>query len=264
MPTNQTINELTTMSVYASASDPDIPTNTLTFALVSAPSGVNINPNTGLITWTPSEAQGPSTNTITVKVTDSNPWAINEKQLSTTNSFVVVVKEVNSAPVLPVQTNRAINELTLLVVTNTATDSDIPANTLTYQLVNPPAGATISTNGIITWTPTEAQGPGTYTITTVVTDNGTPSLSSTNSFVITVLGPVPDRPVITSIKRSNELVTLTWTAISGTVYRVQYKTNLTDSTWSAVPGDVTASGPTASKTDNTGNTQRRFYRVIVP
>jgi hypothetical protein len=264
MPTNQTINELTTMSVYASASDPDIPTNTLTFALVSAPSGVNINPNTGLITWTPSEAQGPSTNTITVKVTDSNPWAINENQLSTTNSFVVVVDEFNSAPVLPAQTNRTINELTLLVVTNTATDSDIPANTLTYQLVNPPAGATISTNGIITWTPTEAQGPGTYTITTVVTDNGTPPLSSTNSFVIMVLGPVPDRPVITSITRSNELVTLTWTAISGTVYRVQYKTNLTDSTWSAVPGDVTASGPTASKTDNTGNTQRRFYRVIVP
>jgi len=209
MPTNQTINELTTMSVYASASDPDIPSNTIVFALVSAPSGVNINPNTGLITWTPSEAQGPSTNTITVKVTDSNPWAINENQLSTTNSFVVVVKEVNSAPVLPAQTNRTINELTLLVVTNTATDSDIPVNTLTYQLVNPPAGATISTNGIITWTPTEAQGPGTYTITTVVTDNGTPQLSATNEFTVTVneVNSAPVLPVQTN-RTINELTLL--------------------------------------------------------
>jgi|GEM_PF-3197849 len=212
MPTNQTINELTTMSVYATASDPDIPTNTLVFALVSAPSGVNINPNTGLITWTPSEAQGPSTNTITVSVTDSNPWAINEKQLSTTNSFVVVVKEVNSTPVLPAQTNRTINELTTLTVTNTATDADIPANTLTYQLINPPAGAVISTNGIITWTPTEAQGPGVYTITTVVTDNGSPPLSATNSFNVTVnevnSPPVLNMPPNTNI---NELATLTVT-----------------------------------------------------
>ncbi len=456
VPTNQVINELTPMSVYASATDPDIPTNTLTFGLVSAPTGANINPNTGQITWTPTEAQGPSTNLFVVRVTDSNAWALVDKQLSATNSFTVIVNEVNSAPVLPVQTNRIINELALLVVTNTATDGDIPANTLSYQLLGPPAGATISTNGVITWTPTEAQGPGVYTITTVVTDNGTPPLSATNSFSVTVnevncppvlnmppntnvnelatllvtvsatdtdiptntlsfslvsppvgmsintnsgliawtpteaqgpstniitvvvsdlntnalnaqqlhatntftvvvnevnsppvltlpanqtvhagtyislnatasdpdippnalgfallSGPtgltvgtegiitwqttdahagttntvairvtdngvpplsstnsfvitVLDRPFITSIKRSNELVTVTWTSIAGTVYRLQYKTNLTDPTWLAVPGDVPASGPTASKTDNVGTVQRRFYRVIVP
>lgn len=34
-------------------------------------------------------------------------------------------------------------------------------NVLTYSLSNAPAGATINpTNGVITWTPTEAQGPG--------------------------------------------------------------------------------------------------------
>ena len=73
---------------------------------------------------------------------------------------------------LTAQTNRTIAELTLLTVTNAASDGDIPANALTYQLINPPAGAVIDTNGVITWTPTEAQGPGTNTITTVVTDNG--------------------------------------------------------------------------------------------
>ncbi|MFO1477562.1 MAG: hypothetical protein U1F98_13040 [Verrucomicrobiota bacterium] len=60
--------------------------------------------------------------------------------MSTTNSFQVTVNEINSAPVLPLQTNHTVAELTLLVVTNTATDSDVPANALSYQLVNPPSG----------------------------------------------------------------------------------------------------------------------------
>ena len=53
----------------------------------------------------------------------------------------------------------------------------------------------IDTNGVITWTPTEAQGPGTNTITTVVTDNGVPPLSVTNSFVV-IVTEVNSAPVL--------------------------------------------------------------------
>jgi len=60
--------------------------------------------------------------------------------LSVTNTFTVFVATTNSAPVLPAQLNHTIAELTPLVVTNAATDTDIPANTLTYMLVAPPAG----------------------------------------------------------------------------------------------------------------------------
>ena len=42
---------------------------------------------------------------------------------------------------LPVQTNRTVLELSSLVVTNAASDPDLPANVLTYSLLNPPAGA---------------------------------------------------------------------------------------------------------------------------
>ena len=73
----------------------------------------------------PGEAQGPSTNLITTIVTDNGV-----PPLSATNSFTVIVNEVNLAPVLPVQTNLVVDELTLLTVTNTATDSDLPANLL--------------------------------------------------------------------------------------------------------------------------------------
>src|SRR4029079_2751698 len=152
----------------------------LTYILQNPPAGATIDTN-GVINWTPTEAQGPSTNTITTIVTDNGV-----PPLSATNSFTVTVTEVNSAPTLPVQTNRTIAELATLVVTNRATDTDLPTNTLNYSLQNPPAGATIDTNGGITLAQTEAQGPSTNTIITVVTDNGALPLSATNSFIVTV------------------------------------------------------------------------------
>src|SRR5438045_1053742 len=112
---------------------------------------------------------------ITTVVTDNGV-----PPLSATNSFTVIVNEVNSAPVLTVQADRTLNEMTGLVVTNTAVDSDIPANALTYQLISPPPGASIDADGVIRWTPSETQGPSINTITTVVTDNGVPRLSATN------------------------------------------------------------------------------------
>src|SRR5262249_14901563 len=154
-----TINELTSLAVSASASDSDVPANTLTFSLLSPPGGMTIDPALGTINWIPSEAQGPSTNTITVVVTDNGA-----PPMSATNSFTVTVNEVNNTPpVFPAQTDRTINDLTTLVVTNTATDPDVPPTLVTYQLLVGPTNAVISTNGVITWTPNEAQGPGTNT-----------------------------------------------------------------------------------------------------
>src|SRR5439155_14764988 len=137
--------------------------------------------NTGVLRWTPSEAQRPSTNRVSVKVTDNG-----SPPLSDIESFTVVVNEENSAPILPVQATLPITELTLLTVTNTASDADVPVDGLTYRLVTSPSGASISGSGVITWTPTEAQGPSTNIFTTVVTDNGTPPLSATNSFTVVV------------------------------------------------------------------------------
>jgi hypothetical protein len=48
-------------------------------------------------------------------------------------------------------------------------------------------GAAIDLNsGLFSWTPTEVQGPGTYPIGVIVRDDGTPSLSATNTFTVTV------------------------------------------------------------------------------
>ena len=82
-----------------------------------------------------------------------------EIEASTVNGRIstdlpLVVKEVNTPPFLPIQSNLFIDELTLLTVTNTATDADLPANTLTFAFLAAPTNATISAIGVIAWTPT--------------------------------------------------------------------------------------------------------------
>jgi uncharacterized delta-60 repeat protein len=206
---NKTVNELATLTFTASATDADLPANTLTYSLVGAPSGATINSTTGVFSWTPTEAQGPGSYTLTVKVTDNGSPAMTDEE-----QITVTVNEVNDAPVLAAIGNKTVNELATLTFTASATDSDLPANTLTYSLVGAPSGATInSTTGVFSWTPTEAQGPDSYTFTVKVTDNGTPALSDEEQITVTV-NEVNDAPVLAAIgnKTVNELATLTFTA----------------------------------------------------
>src|SRR6266511_1277261 len=204
VPADQTINELATL-VLTNSATPDTPPDTLTFRVASAPAGVSVDSNTGILTWTPTEAQGPSTNLITVEVTDDRV-----PSLSDIESFRVIVWEVNRGPVLTALSNRSVDELSLLVVTNTATDPDIPGNTLTYSLVRAPDGVVIdSKSGVLTWRPTEAEGPSTNLITVQVTDNGTPPRSDTKSFTV-VVNEVNSPPFLLAPpnRRINELYTM--------------------------------------------------------
>src|SRR5260221_296106 len=125
-----------------------------------------------------------------------------------------MVNEVNSPPVLASIANYTINEGVSLTFTNTASDLDLPANALAFSLdPDAPTGASVSSaNGVFTWTPTEAQGPGNYTITVRVTDNGSPPLSDTKSFTV-VVNEVNSPPVLASIANYtiNEGVSFTFT-----------------------------------------------------
>jgi hypothetical protein len=57
---------------------------------------------------------------------------------------------------------------------------------LTYRLVGDvPGGAAIAAAaGIFTWTPSEAQGPGAYTIMVRIGDSGSPARSDTKQFTV--------------------------------------------------------------------------------
>ena len=175
---NQSIAEATLLTVPASATDADLPTETLTYSLVAAPAGATVNPTTGVFTWTPSESEGPGTFPVTIRVTDSATATADA-------SFTIAVTESNSAPVLAPITAQSVNEGTLLTVAAVATDADLPAETLTFSLVAAPAGATVNpTTGVFTWTPSESDGPGAFPVTIRVTDTGTATAEV--SFTITV------------------------------------------------------------------------------
>ena len=68
-----------------------------------------------------------------------------------------------------------------------------------------PDGASITSGGDFTWTPTEAQGPGPHTFDVVVTDNGSPTLSDSETITVTV-DEVNVAPVLTSIRSQTVVV----------------------------------------------------------
>ena len=250
-----TIEEQTTLVVTNTGTDSDIPANSLSYLLLSAPAAASIDAH-GVITWPTTEADGPGVYTITIVVTDDGA-----PPLSATNTFSVTVNEVNSAPVLPAQPDLTIVEAATLLVTNRASDSDIPANTLSYALLNPPAGAQISSSGVINWTPSHEQAPSTNIFETVVTDNGVPPLSATNSFTVVVTATETiSPPVIQSITVANGVATLSWTSVTGRTYRLLYNADL-DTNWIAIPPDVTATNSSTSATDSVESATTRFYRV---
>ena len=178
---NHTTNELDPFTLNTTANDPDTQ-DTLTYSLNGQPTGATIDPNTGQITWTPSEVQGPGVYTFDVTVTDNGTPA----PLTDTQPITITVNEINTAPVMADPGSHNVDELTPISFTVTAVDVDQPANSLTFTLGGEPAGATITPGGVFSWTPTEDQGPGSYTFDITVTDNGTPALADTRQVTINV------------------------------------------------------------------------------
>ncbi len=186
----QTLDEGQTLSLAITATDPDLPANVLTYSLgPGAPGGVTLNPNSGLLTWVTSEAHGPSTNLLTIMVTDNGI-----PPLTTTGLVTVIVREVNSPPILAPVSNRTINEGQLLSIMNLASDQDLPPQHLTFSLrADAPVGAAINhSTGLFTWRPSDIQGGATNTIAVIVTDDGPPPLSATQTFSVIVRDTNPN------------------------------------------------------------------------
>ena len=77
---------------------------------------------------------------------------------------------------------------------------------------------------------------------------------------------VLDPPVLLppQVNPASNAVTLSWTCSAGLLYRVQYKTNLSDPAWQTLGSDVPATDTMATKTDSSlGSTAHRFYRVFL-
>jgi predicted secreted protein len=167
---------------------------------------------------------------------------------------------MNTAPVLAAISNRVMVAGATLLVTNSATDAEAPAQTLTYGLIAPPGGATInSSNGIFSWRPLIAQGGATYPINVTVTDNGTPSLVATQSFAVTVNAPM--QPGIAAAMISQGKFRMTISGDAGPDYSVLGSTNLLN--WTLVQTTNSPVLPYLFIDDNSSNYMQRFYRVLL-
>jgi hypothetical protein len=145
-------------------------------------------------------------------------------------------------------------------VTNSATDSDLPAQTLTYALVSLPLGVTINTtNGVLTLTPTLAQAGTTNIVTTIVTDSGTPALSATNTITVFV-NPIP---VLGSATLVTNGVSLQWAGWTNEQFQVWWTTNLMLTNWAFLAGPITSTNGTFSFLDTNTTFLTKFYELIL-
>lgn len=183
---DQTIEELSTFRLQVAAEDPDLPDETLTYELVSGPEGAVLDARSGMLTWLPSEGQGPGTYSIVVRVTDL-------MSASDVESFVIQVLEVNRPPELEPIADRNVRMGDLVTLQTVAVDQDLPAGRLTFSLdATAPFGASIDpSNGLFTWQTPDVDIATEFPITIRATDDGNPSLSASRSFVITV-NPMPN------------------------------------------------------------------------
>ena len=162
----QTVNEGDTLNFTAAGTDADLPAQTLNYSLTgTVPAGASIDPVSGVFSWTPGEGQDGSA-TFDVVVSDGT--------LSASETITITVGEVNQAPVVAPVATTSLDEDATSTVQVTASDVDIiggVADELSYSLSGTvPSFASIDATGLISFTPGETDGPGTFTFDVEVSD----------------------------------------------------------------------------------------------
>jgi hypothetical protein len=166
----------------------------------------------------------------------------------------------NTAPTLAAITNRTAVAGTTISFTNSASDSDVPAQALAFSLQNGPSGSSVnSSNGIFVWRPTIAQSPTTNLISVIVTDNGTPNLSTTQSFTIFVTRPVT--PALQSVSLAGGTFQFQVAGDAGPDYTIQASTNLVN--WSPLFTTNSPALPFNWSDSNAASFNQRYFRVLL-
>ena len=102
--------------------------------------------------------------------------------------------------------------------------------------------------------------PATNQFSVRVTDDGSPPLSTTNTFKVVVLKVPHFNP---PSPPTNGIVTLAWASYPGKTYRLCYKDQLGPGGWTNFPNDFLATGTFTSATNNLGMARQRFYQLQI-
>jgi hypothetical protein len=181
--------------------------------------------------------------------------------LTATTNINITFTGVNDPPVLSGITNRIVNPGVTVAVSNSANDPEVPGTQLlSYQIVSGPTNASINpTSGLFSWRPTIAQAASNHVIALRVVDNGSPVLSSTQLFSVTVNPAIPAQ--VASLTMPAGQMQFSINGQSGPDYIVQATTNMT--TWTNLLVTNPVSFPFNWSDPNAAAFSNRFYRVLL-
>ncbi len=186
-------------------------------------------------------------------------------QVASVDDFLLtgVTLVTNTPPTIATISNRTVVAGAIINFTNTATDPDLPGQTLTWSLLTPLTNAALGTNtGVFNWRPLLAQSPATNQIFLRVTDNGAPSLSATQSFNVFVLRPTT--PTISQPTFTNGIFSVQVSGDSGPDYTLLGATNLNPPvTWLPLKTNLAPALPLNFLDLTATNFSQRFYRIQI-
>ena len=155
--------------------------------------------------------------------------------------------------------NRTVNVGQTVAFTASATDTDSPPQTLTFSLLSGPGNATLNPNsGAFSWRPAVTNANTTNAFALKVADSGSPILSATQSFTVTV-NPLT-LPTAASIVLNNGLG-FQISGQAGPDYAVQISSNLFD--WSTLFTTNSPAMPFSWTDTNAATLPAQFYRIKV-
>ncbi|HSY17663.1 MAG TPA: hypothetical protein VK815_04975, partial [Candidatus Acidoferrales bacterium] len=238
-------------------------TNSTGFVIVAInPTGIPLTPAFNLANFPAVASVTPWVTSPDVSLAVQSPVAVTNAAFTYTLpglSVVTFTGQANNPPKVTPIADQTINPGVTLTVTNMASDPDLPAQTLTFTLLTGPANAALTTlnptNARVSWRPLISQAASTNQFQVMVADSGTPSLSVTNNFVITV-NPV-SQPVLYSVASGSQ-VSLSATGMIGPDYSLFTSTNLT--AWQLVYTTNPVAMP-VTLTDTNHGDATRFYSL---
>ena len=171
----------------------DLNDDPLTFVLVSGPEGMAVDPQTGLLSWTPTQ-QDLGVFQVEIRVDDDGG-------ASGGQSFSLTVLNTNDPPAITSLPDTTAVEDSLYTYAPVATDPD-PADSITFSLATAPEGMSIDPQtALISWTPGQ-KDVGTAPVSVHATDAS--GSVAEQSFTLLV-AEVDDPPQISSMPDTTAL-----------------------------------------------------------
>jgi glucuronoarabinoxylan endo-1,4-beta-xylanase len=257
-------NPVTSISAYKD-------TNSGNFAIVA------VNSTSATVTQIFNLTNFPAAGSVTPWITSSNLSLASQTPVTVTGSSFTytlpalsvvtfvgqgIVGAPNTPPTLTPVPNQTINAGMTLQVTNMAVDTNLPSQSLAFSLLNGPTNSTLitlnGTNAVFAWRPLVGQANTTNPIAVVVADSGSPNLSATNNFTVTV-NPITN-PVVGSVTVSGGQVNLMVSGPQGPDYTLLTTTNLAGG-WQVLYTLGSTNSSVTQMMDTHSTDPARFYRI---